>query len=233
MKSIIAGLFIALGITGSGYLMGSSIKYFKNFDRYVEVKGLSERLVKSDLANWQIGFNLSGNELPHVYKDLDSAQQKVIAFLIKQGFDEAEIQKQTISIIDNYANAYSSGINEKLPRYTAMAGVTVTSKKVDTTVNALQGANSLVESGVLLSNNMVTYSYTDLNVIKTAMLNEALTHAKKAAQEFANNSNSSIGKIRQAGQGLFTIGNISGDYSEPASITKKVRVVTTVQYFLK
>jgi uncharacterized protein len=234
MKSIIAGFLVAVGIASSGYFIGTSIQYFKNFDRYVEVKGLAERVVKADLGNWQISFNLSGNDLTQVYQGLDSAQQKVTEFLLKQGFEQADIQKQAISVTDNYANAYSATTNDKVPRYIANAGVTVTSTKVDTMVKAVQATNSLIESGILLTNNYVTYSYTDLNSIKTVMLNEALVQAKKAAQEFTSNSNSSLGKIRTAGQGLFSINSLdSNGNNDPASINKKVRVVTTVQYFLK
>jgi hypothetical protein len=65
------------------------------------------------------------------------------------------------------------------------------------------------------------------------MLDEALANAKVSATQFAQNSQSSLGKIKNATQGLFTITSPDSNMSDAASIDKKVRVVTTVQFFLE
>ncbi len=230
--SPLAALILALGIAISGISISLSIKYFRNFDRYVEVKGLAERNVIADQATWQIGFSASGNNLKDIYSSIDKQQHFIIDFLLQHGLQEAEINKRPISIIDNYANSYG-GSNAKLSQYSANAGISVTTKSVNRIIEAVQATNQLVESGVVLSNNDVAYLYTSLNKIKAAMLNDALVNAKVAANQFALNSSSSLGKIKSASQGLFTISALDSVSNDNSSINKKVRVVTTVQFFLK
>lgn len=86
--------------------------------------------------------------------------------------------------------------------------------------------------------NSVSYVYTRLNAIKPAMISQATRNARLAAGRFAADSGSQVGAIKQASQGLFTItsadsaGTGYGARQGP-SILKKVRVVTTIRYFLR
>ena len=61
------------------------------------------------------------------------------------------------------------------------------------------------------------------------MIEEATKNARVAAEQFARDSGSKVGKIQTASQGLFSIENAAPglDYK------KNVRVVTTVVYSLK
>jgi hypothetical protein len=60
------------------------------------------------------------------------------------------------------------------------------------------------------------------------MVEEATKNAREVAVKFAQDSHSKLGKIKNASQGLFSIQ--SRDSSTP--YIKKVRVVTTVEYYL-
>lgn len=229
---IIPALIIALGIAMSGYFISNGIKFFRNFERSVEVKGLSEKNVKSDLASWNISFNLSGDNLKDMYKQVNTQQQTITDFLVKNGFNKADIQLGTITVNDNWANQYGSP-NAKLSHYQITNNVNVSTTNVDLLENVSQHAGELVDSGVIISNNNISYFYNDLNSIKAQMLDEATKNAKVAAKTFAQNSQSQLGKIQSASQGVFTIsspdGSITGDTT---SINKKVRVVTSVKFFL-
>ncbi len=231
VTAVAIAIILAIGIAGSGLFIDCGIRYFKNFDRYVEVKGLAESQVIADRASWQIGFTTSGADLKEIYSNINREQDQVITFLINQGFNVNEIQKQPVSLFDNYANSYSN--NTKVAHYTANAGVTITTNKINHVVNAVQMTNQLIEQGVLLNNNNVNYTYTGLNNIKAGMLNSALASARISAGEFATNSGSKLGKIRMASQGVFTISALDGFSGDSSSIKKVVRVVTTVQFFLK
>ncbi len=232
-KSIaIAALLLALGPSSAGFFVAESIRYFKNFDRYVEVKGSAEKIVKSDQANWQIGVTVVGNNLKDIYSNINTQQAVVTSFLVKNGFKTTDFVKQPVSLIDNYANAYGSS-NVKLPQYTATAGVNVSTGDVDRVTQIVQQTNQLVDAGVVVSSNNVTYTYTGLNMVKAGMLDEALANAKVSAEQFAKNSKSELGNIKVASQGLFTINGQDQNMGDANSINKKVRVVTTVQFFLK
>ncbi len=116
------------------------------------------------------------------------------------------------------------------PHYTASANLLLITPNVDLVKAASQQLNVLVKQNVVLSNSQITYNFTSLNQVKPGMLDQATTNAQIAAQAFAKNAHDSIGGIRDASQGQFTIDNDNNNGI--SSITKKVRVVTTVDYFL-
>ena len=66
------------------------------------------------------------------------------------------------------------------------------------------------------------------------MLEQATKNAAAAAAEFAKASDSRVGNIRHASQGVFSIlpREQGADGSESQSIDKTVRVVSTVEYWL-
>jgi hypothetical protein len=72
---VIGAIILALGIATSGHYIGSGIKFFRNFDRSVEVKGLAEQNVKSDLATWSINFSVSGDDLKALYQQVSLNQK--------------------------------------------------------------------------------------------------------------------------------------------------------------
>ena len=98
----------------------------------------------------------------------------------------------------------------------------------------MQKTGELIQSEIIINNSYVHYSYTNLNSIKVDMLNKATENARNAGQAFAKNSRSQLGKIRTANQGQFTITAADGnDAYDSGSILKKVRVVTSVQFFIR
>ncbi len=230
--SILSPIILALGILGAGVSVSNAISNFRDFDRYVEVKGLEEKIVKSNLATWQLSFTTSGEDLKQLYTNVSRAQDTIIKFLMKQGFKTEEILKQQITITDNKNQSYNQ--NNTQPHYTANAGIVLVSDKVDLVNEATQKTDELVQSEIILNNSFARYSYTNLNSIKVDMLNKATENARNAALSFAKNSHSQLGKIKNANQGQFSIGAADGsDSFDASSIMKKVRVVTSVQFFLK
>ena len=61
------------------------------------------------------------------------------------------------------------------------------------------------------------------------MIAEATRDARRSAEQFAGDSGSQVGGIRNAQQGYFSI----QDRDKFSPEFKKIRVVTTVQFFLE
>jgi hypothetical protein len=91
---------------------------------------------------------------------------------------------------------------------------------------------SLLKSGVVLTNQhyqaQPDYVFTRLNEVKPAMIEEATVNAREVAEKFAQDSKSTLGKIKRANQGRFSIS--SRDHHHPH--IKQVRVVSTIDYTL-
>ena len=234
-KFVIAGV-VALGLLLAGFFPG--YYYYKTYktNNSVTVKGLSEMNVKADLAVWNIKFTVVGNDMGNVQNKLGQQTGDIVAFLRQAGFEDGEITIPAYNLIDKLADRYS---NESTPtyRYLATQKMVVKSKNVDLVARSASNISMLGTKGILFEvseySSPVSYVFTDLNSIKPKMLEEATKNAKESAEEFAKASGSKVGKIRRASQGVFSIlpqDDIGG--SEQDFINKKVRVVSTIEYWL-
>jgi hypothetical protein len=246
--AILLGSLLALGLIIGGWVLGAQIKAIRLADRYVTVKGLVERKVKSDLVIWPLTYKEAGDDLTSVYTKTEADRKAVLDFLSQEGIQSSEIELGVIRVVDTQANEYGGG-NRAPHRYIVEQQITVRTPRVDQVAAAAQKTMALLQKGVVLSGNpgqTLTYKFNGLNSIKPDMITEATRNARAAADRFAADSGSKVGAIRQANQGVFSIlsgeqgssageaGDTGGEaYGSDASIMKTVRVVTTVQYYLE
>ena len=228
---LVTGLFLFLGLAVLGFFIHSAAIQYKEYERTVIAKGLSEREVKSDIVLWPIRFTVTGNDLEKVYQTVDENSRKIKEFLLARGIDEKEISLGIPSITDKLAQQYGGGQRAEF-RYTASRSVTVYSQKVDEVRQIMSALSELGRQGIVFSetdyDSRPEYIFTRLNEIKPAMIEEATRKAREVAEKFANDSESRLGKIRKARQGQFTI--TPRDKNTPH--IKKIRVVSTVEYYL-
>ena len=222
---------MALGIALAGFFVSHALYKVKRFERYVSVKGLAEKIVKSNQATWVIGFNYASDNLMDLYQGIAKSQEIVKAFFVSEGFDSFTISTDPINIVDNQSSSYSGNNNAK--HYTANGSLSLTTNQIDLIQRAAQKTGNLLQKGIIINQSNVQYQYTELNSLKPSMLDDAAANARQAAESFARNSHSSLGDIRTANQGLFTITGVMGDVGAEGSVMKKVRVVTTVEYLLR
>ncbi len=246
-NAALLGALLAFGLVAGGWVLGAEIKATRLSDRYVTVKGLVERPVKSDLAIWSLSYKEAGDELASVYAKTDNDKNAVLQFLGGQGFQPPEIEMGVVRVIDTQANEYGVG-NKALHRYIVEQQITVRTARVDQVALAAQKTMQLLQKGIVLNSNPgqgLVYKFNGLNSIKPDMITEATRNARAAADRFASDSGSKVGSIRQANQGVFSIlaADQANDAGEPGegggpvfgadtSVMKTIRVVTTVQYYL-
>ncbi|HTQ95167.1 MAG TPA: SIMPL domain-containing protein [Candidatus Acidoferrum sp.] len=237
-------LLIALGLILGGWLLGVQIKNTRLADRYITVKGLVERSVKSDLAIWPLSYKEAGDDLTALYAKTEADKKVLMDFLQEQTIQPNEIELGVIRVVDTQANEYGGGTRAP-HRYIVEQQITVRTPRVDVVATAAQKTLQLLQKGIVLSGNQgqgLAYKFTGLNSIKPDMITEATRNARAAADRFASDSGSKVGTIRQANQGVFSIlpadqGSGTGEagdmgFNADASLMKTVRVVTTVQYYL-
>ncbi|MFZ3173905.1 MAG: SIMPL domain-containing protein [Thiobacillus sp.] len=227
-----AALVLALGMVVAAWLLADGIVKFKQFERSVEVKGLAEREVPADTAIWPIAFSEAGTDLTRLYQTLQSKNAVIIDFLKAQGFKPEEISVSAPSITDRQAQDYGNADLANRLRYTGKSVITVYTRRVDAVRRAMPELAVLGEQGIALNTgdyeNRPRFLFTGLNALKPAMIEEATRNARQAAEKFAKDSDSTLGKIKRASQGQFSI----EDRDESTAHIKKVRVVSTVNYFL-
>ena len=242
-------LGVCVGLIGGAAIVGRSLQEIRKGERYVTVKGVAERDVNADLAVWAIKLRVAGGDLAEAGRSMEAARAKVLEFLSGKGFAPDEIAGQDLRVSDRQAADYGGGNMREMLRYVVEATITLRSRNVDRVQQVSRMTDELVRAGVVLSSKNDWQSpgprflFTRLNDIKPAMLAEATKSARAAAVQFAADSGSTVGSIRRASQGLFSItdrdqsapGQVEGGNQESGESdpNKRVRVVVTVDYFLE
>lgn len=227
LGKFIPSLLIALSIVILGLCLKSGIDNFTFRDREVTVRGLAERQVMANEVTWPITFNIAGDDLTTIYDNVSRTDSIIVRFLTSSGITRDEISVAPPSTYNAAANQYGSSTFKY--KYSLESTVTVTTKKVDKVRELLGRQAELLKEGVAFSNSYINYRYTDLNAIKPAMIEEATKNARLAADKFAADSHSKVGKIKTASQGQFSIDD--SDSSNPW--LKNVRVVSTIVYYIE
>lgn len=226
-------LLLSIAIIIAGYFIGNTHKNALEYKRSVTVKGLSEREVNADLAVWPINISLAGNDLSILKNKIESQKNQVNQFFKDQGFNEDELTMGTTNINDAKADRYGGNPNMMAYRYFAKTEFTVRTKDIKKLQKALETSLDLIAKGIILESKNawrpIEYSFSGLNDLKPVMIEEATKNARQVAEKFAKDSNSEVGKIMDAQQGLFSI----FDRDQNTPFIKTVRVVSTLEYQLK
>jgi len=218
----------AIGLIAGGYLLGDGLLRAKDAERAVTVRGLAERDVTADLATWTISYSASSTDLSDAQSKVRRDTQGIEAFFKDLGFPADALQPTGANV--------SSYTNEGLTTYTVRQRLALRTEDIARAQKAVARQFDLVGRGVFLEEGSgMAYTFTKLNDIKPDMVAEATKDARASAQQFAEDSGSGVGKIKDATQGYFTIearDGEAGGWGMSDSPYKKVRVVTTVSFSL-
>ncbi len=234
---LIGAVILAVGVGSSGYFVAEGLISSREPIRIVTVKGLSERAVKADLGFWPIQFTSAGANLEEARIKLEQSEKQVRSFLEKFGFSNDAIKTRNIMVRDKAAGYNNNNVNSEF-RFILTQDLLVSSRDVEALAKASRSISSLLRMGVVFSSDAYSagpsYIFTGIAELKGEMLSEATKRAREAAQKFATESQSKVGNIKSANQGVFQIlpaVSIPDERSEK-QIDKKVRVVSTITYFL-
>ncbi len=223
---ILESLILAVAIVVFGGFISSGLSKMGNRERTVSVRGLAEKEVPADKVFWSVNFTDVGNDVSTLSRSLAEKDSVVLDFFLKHGLSREDVTIKAPEIYDGHTNPYM----DKLPknRYTMTSAFTVATSKVDTVRKLQLEIAELAAKGIALALSDAQYEFTGLNEIKPQMIEDATRNAREAAEKFAKDSKSKLGKIQTAKQGLFSIEN----RDENTPHIKKVRVVTYVDFML-
>ena len=236
-SNIIAAGVLGLGVASSGFLAGQALIKSRLGFRVVTVKGLAEREAQADLGFWPVRFVVTGATLEEARARLETSEGSVKAFLKSKGFADADMGVQNIQVEDRVAGYNAQGTPEE-SRFVLTEDMLVKSAEVQKLADASRSVGDLLKSGVVFSSDSYnagpSFVFTKIADLKGEMLTEATRRAREAADKFAQESGAKVGDIQNANQGIIEIlpaVEIPNDRPEK-QIGKRVRVVTTITYFL-
>ncbi len=232
-----AAALVAVGLALAGWFAGDALVRAREAERYVTVKGVAEREVDADLALWPMQFVVADDDLGRAQERIAANARDVTEFLGRHGIEPSQIELQDLSVSDTQAQRW--GGQPAAKRFVISQTIMVRTAAPARVFAASQRVGELVGAGVVLSSEGPwaggpSYLFTKLNDLKPSMIAEATANARAAAEQFAKDSGSRLGGIRQANQGLFVIlpRDQAPGVQEQRQRTKVVRVVSTLDYRL-
>lgn len=223
------GCCLMIGLIVGALLLGNAVRASRADDRVVSVKGLCEREVKADKVICPFAYKEGGDNLQQLYRTIEEKNGVIIEFLKDAGISEEEITIAAPKVVDTRTE-WSGSQNRYA--YIVTSVVTVCTDKVDEIIALQSRQGELLQRGIATAASweyQTVYSFTGLNDIKPAMIETATKNARETAEKFAADSDSKLGKIKRATQGQFSI----TDRDSNTPYMKNVRVVTSVDYYLK
>jgi len=176
-------LILAIGIFFGCRAIKQGIVQFKEMDRTVTAKGLSEKEVKADKVTWPMKFKELGNDPAELYGRIEKDNSIILEFLKSNGLTDEEISIAPPTLVDQQANMSYSNETVRY-RYKANCVVTVVSKNVDLVRSLVNKQPELMRQGVTIVGNeydddsVASYEFTGLNDIKPEMIAEATMNAR-------------------------------------------------------
>ena len=227
---IISSALLALGFIIGSFLISGLVLKARLADRSVTVRGLAEREVLADLATWTLAYSAQGETLKSVQADIDQDTQAINTFFKELGFATDELRPTGVGV-NQHNNNYGK------PMINIRQRITLRTDNITLAQKAVSQQFELIRRGVVLEDGSgMTYTFTKLDEVKPEMVAEATQDARRAAQQFAQDSGANVGGIKSATQGYFSIRSRDGDrggYGVSDTPYKKVRVVTTVNFYLR
>ena len=223
-------IIISTAVVLSSLILSLGMGKIMHTERTVSVRGLSEKEVDADLAVWKLSFSVGNNDMKELQNQILQKTDLAKIFLENHQLTQADYTVLSPEITDATVNMYSDPTHRSFD-YVGKQTILIRSGNVQGVKSAAQDTIELLGQGVSVSSDWdgkVQYYFNGLNEIKPEMIAEATENARKAAEQFAHDSNSKVGKIQNATQGLFSI----EDAAPGLEYKKNVRVVTTVIYSL-
>lgn len=233
-----AAAILALGMTAGSIALSRGLVAMKRADREVTVRGVATRNVTANRASWSVSYSAEAYDLAQALAEIDRNSATIRGYLAGHGFTGAAATPSSanISVTDEYVEGRPTGRKT----YSVTRVISFTTAKVKE-VQAVQAQkDALARAGLVVATN-AAYEYTALDTVKPDMIAEATRDARRAAQKFASDSGSSVGGIKTARQGYFSVSSREagggseeegGGGSTASRPDQRVRVVTTIDYYL-
>lgn len=243
LRSIVLPFSLLLGLCLLGFFIFKGLKTFSDKDRVVTVKGLAEMNTTATSATITLSFSHSDDDLKKIMEQSENKKNAVMAYLTDTGYKAADITVNNPGVTDRqtyYETQWQNGqqVQVKIDRYSISQSLTVRSEDVEHTEDRTSRLQLGLISKDLTCYLVTNYSFPDLNSIKPQLIAESTKNARIAGEQFANDSQAKLGKIKTASQGQITIAGKyyyneeSGEAPQEPYI-QKARVVSTIVFFLE
>lgn len=233
------GLLLAIGMAAAAFILGVQAKKAVSGQQSITVKGLAEKPIQADSAEWQIDIVVTDATQAGALKKLALEQNVVEAFLKKQGLEASTWVADVEQLLPHYEEVFVKDIPRQVQNgYDAIQTIRVTTNDL---VKITAANKALLQ--LRIDNHPVTarspnYLVSNLEEIKMSLIADATKNARMRATEFVKQDGIKVGVMKSASQGAFYILPVGGQVSDDSyggtydksTIDKTARVVVTIVY---
>jgi hypothetical protein len=239
----VLGLLLALGMSGAAFILGVQAKKIASAQQSVSVKGLAEKAVQADSAEWTVTVLLTAPDFSQALVKLRAERPVLDAFLIEHGLDKSSWQEGAELITPHMVDVPlpNGGIRSEQNGFDAKQSLVITSTDLAKVTSANKDILSAQASGKPFSADAPLYLVSHLEAIKMSLISAATENARNRAQEFVKQDGVKVGVMRSASQGAFYIlppggtseGDDYGGVYDKTTINKLAKVVVTIVYSIE
>lgn len=240
LPALIMGGCLAGGMLGGSMILGHNAQVVAAAHESITVKGTAEKAIKADVATWYISINVNAKTIAEGLPLLKEKSDQLIKQFTSTGlFQQDQFQISDWNSFANY-KPLKNGQNGPLIDYTLSESISATFNDVNKPDQLNKIINNLIVQGMKIDKGSTNYFASNIEQIKLSMIADATQNAHARAVEFAKSGGVEVGSMHSASQGVFDIRRADaisegdgGGGNDTSSISKKARVVVTVEYGIK
>ena len=235
----ILGILLAIGMSAAAFILGVQGKRAVSGQQSITVKGLAEKPIKADSAEWVLFISVTQPTQAAALQNLAQERKVTEAFLTKQGFTTADWNADVERLNPHFDEVFIKDVPRSVQNgFDASQNIRVVSKDLNKITLANKALLQLRAANHPVTASAPLYLVSELESIKMSLIADATKNARTRATEFVKQDGVEVGVMKSASQGAFYILPIGGDAGDDSyggvydksTIDKTARVVVTIVY---
>lgn len=240
---LIFAIVLAVGAVVAAAVLGAQFRTIGSGRQAISVKGLAEKEVRADRAEWTVSVDVKGATFSETLGKIRKEFPELRKFLEAQGLTGAALREMSESIAPNMENVEGPAGHWRTVEkgFNGSQSIVVTTSDLDLVAKARKAAVQFKADGHSIEYENPQYLVSSLDQVKMSLIGAATRDARARAEEFAKNGGVKAGRMRSASQGAFFIlapGSSAGDSDyggtyDKTTVDKIARVVVTIEYAIE
>ncbi len=233
-------IIFSVALVIAAAILGYQVKQVGGGRETISVKGLAEKPVKADRAEWTVRIQVQGDTIASALARLRRERPELDGFLARAGFDKSALTESNESVEPNYEQVEGRNGNMRSVQqgHVARQSITVNTADIDKIIAASRAIVQFEADGHPVVYGEPQYLVSNLEEVKMSLIAAAMQNSRTRAAEFAKSGDVEVGAMRSASQGAFYILAATGDQDvsdwggsyDKSTVDKIARVVVTVDY---
>jgi len=237
---MIRTIVFSVALVIAAAVLGYQVKQVGGGRESISVKGLAEKPIKADQAEWSVQLQVKGATIAEALARLRKEKPGLDQFLARAGFEPAALVESNESVEPNFEEVEGSNGNLRSVQvgHVARQSVTVRTADISRIIQASKAIVQFQADGHPVNFGPPQFLVSNLEEVKMSLIGAAMKNSRVRAGEFAKNGDVKVGPMRSASQGAFYIlpASANADVSDwggtydKSTVEKIARVVVTVDY---